>query len=201
MLRQWELPKQETMSRWHNIYLDNVAYFFTATVVEYIPALNSISIKEFMIDSLNFYREEYTTKINAYVIMPEHIHLIIRSESGENVKKFIQHFLRKVSRKIVTDTQSLLSHEDYGQEARERLDVFKRHRRGKAIHKVWKERAKGEPIFSDKVMKQKLDYIHMNPVKRGLVKNPEDYAYSSYRNYYLSDHSIIQIDPIDVLIL
>jgi putative transposase len=189
------------MSRWHNIYVDNFAYFFTATVVEYVPALNSISIKDFMIHSLNFYREEYDTKINAYVIMPEHIHLIIRSELGENVKKFIQHFLRKVSRMVITDTQFSLTDEYSSTGAEERLNVFRSHARGKAIHRVWKERAKGEPISSDKVMKQKLDYIHMNPVKRGLVKNPEDYPYSSYRNYYLKDHSIIQIDSVDVLIL
>lgn len=189
------------MGRWHNIYLDNVAYFFTATVVEYIPALNSISVKELIIKSLSFYREEYVTKINAYVIMPEHLHLIIRSESGENVKRFMQNFLRKISRRIVIDTQSFLTKDGRNKDAKERLDVFKRHARGKAIHRVWKERAKGEPIYSDRVMKQKLDYIHMNPVKRGLVKNPEDYPYSSYRNYYLNDHSIIHIDPVDVLML
>ena len=47
-------------------------------VVEYVPALDSIFVKEFIIDSLNFYRDEYLIKINAYVIMPEHFHLIIK---------------------------------------------------------------------------------------------------------------------------
>lgn len=189
------------MSRWHNIYLDNVAYFFTATVVKYIPALNPDSVREFIIEALNFYREEYLTEINAYVLMPEHLHLIIRSQSGENVKKFMQHLLRKTSRRIVTDTRSSPVNNICVYEAEERLVVFRRHARGKATHRVWKERARGEPIYSDRVMKQKLDYIHMNPVKRGLVKNPEDYLYSSFRNYYLNDHSIIKIDPIDVLML
>jgi putative transposase len=189
------------MSRWHNIYLDNMAYFFTATVVEFTPALVPVAVKEFIIESLNFYREEYLTKINAYVIMPEHIHLIVRSDSGENVKKFIQHLLRKISRQIVTDTQSILTGNGHSQKVNGMLDVLSRHARGKAIHRVWKERAKGVPIYSGKVMKQKLDYIHFNPVKRGLVKNPEDYIYSSCRNYYLNDHSIIYIDPVDVLIL
>jgi len=189
------------MGRWHNIYLDNIAYFFTATVVEYIQALNSISLKEFIIKSLSFFREEYVTKINAYVIMPEHLHLIIRSESGDNVRKFMQNLLRKISRKIIIDTQFFATKSSRSKEAKKRLDVFKSHARGRAIHRVWKERAKGEPIYSDRVMKQKLDYIHMNPVKRGLVTNPEDYPYSSYRNYYLNDDSIIQIDFVDVLML
>ena len=187
------------MSRWHNIYLDNVAYFFTATIVDYIPVLRETAVTQLVIDSLNFYRREYATEINAFVIMPEHVHLIIRSESGESVRKFIQHSLRKISREIVAHTESLLVDGIKRKEAEARLAVFRKYARGKAVHKVWKERAKGEPIYSDKVMKQKLDYIHMNPVKRGLVESPEDYPYSSFRNYYLNDHSVIEIDSVDVL--
>ncbi len=187
------------MSRWRNIYLDNVAYFFTATVVNYTPVLRDPSVKKLIVHLLDFYRREYATKINAYVIMPEHIHLIIRSESGSSVRRFIQHLIRKTSRKIVADTESLLADESKMTEAEARLAVFCKCARGEAVHRVWKERARGEPIYSDKVMKQKLDYIHMNPVKRGLVKNPEDYPYSSFRNYYLNDHSVIEVDYVDVL--
>ena len=141
------------MSRWHNIYLDNVAYFFTATVVDYTPVLRDARVTQFIIDSLDFYRREYATKINAYVIMPEHIHLIIRSGSGSCVRRFIQHLLRKTSRKIVTDTELLLADNSKGTEGEARLAVFSKYARGKAVHRVWKERAKGEPIYSDKVMK------------------------------------------------
>ena len=187
------------MSRWHNIYLDNVAYFFTSTVVENIPILQSTWAKKMIIDVLNFYREKYHTRINAYAIMPEHLHLIIQSESKENTKRFIQHTLRKISQRIILHTKSLLNDDLQKEKELQILNVFRDHSRGKAFHRVWKERAKGIPIYSDKVMKQKLDYIHMNPVKRGLVQNPEDYKYSSFRNYYFNDHEIIKIDFVDVM--
>lgn len=187
------------MSRWHNIYLDNVAYFFTATVVDHMPLLHPYWAKKLIIDVLNFYRKKYLTRIKAYVIMPEHLHLIIKSESKENIKKFMHHTLRKISRAIILHTQSLLADDLQKEATLESLKVFRNHARGKATHRVWKERAMGEPIYSDKVMKQKLDYIHRNPVKRGLVKNPEDYFYSSFRNYYLNDHKIIRIDFVDVM--
>jgi REP element-mobilizing transposase RayT len=187
------------MSRWHNIYLDNVAYFFTSTIVENIPVLHPNWAKKLIIDVLNFYREKCLTRINAYAIMPEHIHLIIKSESKENTKRFIQHTLRKISQMIILHTKSLLADDLQKEAALEILNVFRDHARGKATHRVWKERAKGIPIYSDKVMKQKLDYIHQNPVKRGLVQNPEDYLYSSFRNYYFNDHKIIKIDFVDVM--
>jgi len=189
------------MSRWHNIYLDKVAYFFTASVVEFLPVLRPISVKESIFRACEFYRDEYATKINAYVIMPEHIHLIIRSESGESVRKFMQHSLRKISRGVVAHTQSALSGRATGSEAERRLGVFRMHARGAAVHRVWKERAKGVAIYSHKVMKQKLDYIHANPLRRGLVKDAADYLYSSHRNYYLNDHSIFRIDPVEVMVL
>jgi len=189
------------MSRWHNIYLDNFAYFFTATVAGYTPLLSSDSVKTLVFDCWNFYRREYHTNINAYVIMPEHLHLIIRSDSGENIRKFIQHSLRKISMKIMNNFRSPLEDRSCCTRTKEKPNLFKNHTRGKAVHRFWKERAKGEPIFSDTVMKQKLDYIHMNPVKRGLVENPLDYLYSSYRNYHLNDQSTFQIDSVDILLL
>ena len=133
------IAEASIMSRWHNIYLDNGAYFFTATVVEFIPVLGTTFVKESILRAWEFYRDEYATKINAYVIMQEHIHLIIRSESGDNVRKFMQHPLRKISLRIVTGTQSPLSAQDTASEAERRLGVFRRHARGTAFHRVWKE--------------------------------------------------------------
>ena len=43
-------------------------------------------------------------------------------------------------------------------------------------------------------MREKLNYIHLNPLRAGLVENPQDYPYSSFRNYVLDDESLIQVD-------
>jgi len=63
-------------------------------------------------------------------------------------------------------------------------------------YKVWMSRSWIENIYSDKFLEQKLEYIHQNPVRAGFVKDPVDWKYSSARNYYLNDHSLIKIDLI-----
>ena len=49
-------------------------------------------------------------------------------------------------------------------------------------------------IYSSEMFNIKLNYIHYNPLKRGLVENPEDWKYSSARNYLFGDHSVIEVD-------
>ena len=60
--------------------------------------------------------------------------------------------------------------------------------------KLWMKRFDDEVIRDQKMFWTKLNYIHNNPVKAGLVKRAEDYNYSSARNYVFNDHSILEVD-------
>jgi hypothetical protein len=51
----------------------------------------------------------------------------------------------------------------------------------------------GTNLFAQKFLQQKMNYMHMNPVRAGIAANAEDYPYSSYRNYYLHDDQLIEI--------
>jgi putative transposase len=184
---------------WKNIYLDNYSYFFSSKIVEGIPVFESQRPKEILLDLMNFYREEYKTKIQAYVIMPTHLHLIINSREGENVKSFMQNLLRKSSIRIVTHLKENLEQNIDVIKSQRILKSFRDHANKPSQHAVWKEKSRGVPIYTDRVMKIKLDYIHNNPLRAGLVKEPQDYLYSSFRNYYLNDHSIFRVDIIDIL--
>lgn len=64
----------------------------------------------------------------------------------------------------------------------------------RAEHKVWQDSFWEQTIYTERFLKQKLNYIHLNPVRAGLVQSAEEYLYSSYRNYYLSDNQLIDID-------
>jgi len=61
-------------------------------------------------------------------------------------------------------------------------------------YQVWEDRFDDLALYSPEVFGTKLDYVHSNPVKRGLVDTPSDYAYSSARNYDSGDHSVIRVD-------
>jgi len=64
----------------------------------------------------------------------------------------------------------------------------------RAEYKVWQDSFWEQSIYTEKFLKQKLDYIHLNPVRAGIVEAAEDYPYSSYRNYYLNDNQLMEID-------
>lgn len=64
-------------------------------------------------------------------------------------------------------------------------------------YNFWKPRFYDFNIYSEKKFKEKLDYCHKNPVTRGLVNDPSEWRFYSYRNYFLNDDSIISIDPLE----
>ncbi|HEX9912198.1 MAG TPA: hypothetical protein VGB01_03010 [candidate division Zixibacteria bacterium] len=61
-------------------------------------------------------------------------------------------------------------------------------------YQIWQIGYDDLGVYSPKILRTKIDYIHNNPGKEGLVEKPEDYRYSSARNYILNDHSIIKVD-------
>jgi REP element-mobilizing transposase RayT len=52
---------------------------------------------------------------------------------------------------------------------------------------IWQETFRSEVIYREEFLRQKVDYIHMNPVRRGLVKNPDDWRYSSFNQMWEDD--------------
>ncbi|HEY5614884.1 MAG TPA: transposase, partial [Bacteroidota bacterium] len=64
-------------------------------------------------------------------------------------------------------------------------------------YKVWQQGSHPEAITSQKFFVQKLNYIHENPVRKGYVEKPEHWVYSSARNYFLGDDTIIKIDKLE----
>lgn len=195
------------MGNWKNIYIDNYSYFFTSSIVRSLPVLEPSEVKDELIELLTFYRREYVVSIQGYVIMPDHLHILLNSEKGDAIKNFMQHFLKNSSKRIISLLESLSSKPltvEVGNpftsaKTENFLNLFRACANGRAKHTVWKEKSRGIPVYSDRVLKTKLDYIHQNPLRRGLVKNLEDYIYSSYRNYYLNDHSVLEIDCVHCL--
>ncbi|MCP4424656.1 MAG: hypothetical protein GY803_09205 [Chloroflexi bacterium] len=77
--------------------------------------------------------------------------------------------------------------------AQEILNVFANHARGKAQYAVWKEQARGIPIRTEKAFRVKLNYIHMNPVRAGIVAAPDEYAFSSFRSIYHGEKGYLPV--------
>jgi REP element-mobilizing transposase RayT len=121
--------------------------------------------------------------------MPVHLHLLIYP-SGESavVYDFMRDFKRFTSGRISRQTE-LEDKTDWVTRFQKSGEATKRGEK-----KVWQDSFWETFIYSDKMMRQKLNYIHMNPVRAGFVDEPGQYRYSSFRNYEFDDDTLIEID-------
>ena len=164
------------MSRTRYKFLDgNRPYFITSTVVGWLPLFASPHIVDIVVNSLKFLQNERDLSLFAYVIMVNHVHLIVASE---NVPKDIGNFRSYTARRIV----------DYLERKKaeaflEVMKFFKAGHKKDREYQVWQEGLKPKVILDKEMMLQKINYIHNNPVRSGLVDDSLHWRYSSARNF------------------
>ncbi len=149
---------------------ENALYFITCTVVKWLPILDHYDVVEIVVESLKFLVQKKSLKIYGYVIMKNHLHLIV---SCEKLSDRVRDFKSYTSRKIFELFEKKNS-EFY-------IAAFKNERKNK--RSIWMEGYHPQLIFSVEMFEQKLIYIHSNPVRKGYVDKPEDWQYSSARNF------------------
>jgi REP element-mobilizing transposase RayT len=167
---------------------ENKPYFITTSIVEKISVFLYQDFFDAIIESLKYCQKNKGLIIYGYVIVPNHIHLIIWNKENE-IMDIIRDFKRYTAKKI------LILMKKYQQ--KHILNLMEN--AGNKIeqqHQVWEHNNYPEIIETEKFFLQKLNYIHNNPVKRGFVKKPEDWIYSSARNYVLNDDSMLTLDEL-----
>jgi REP element-mobilizing transposase RayT len=131
--------------------------------------------KDIITDSMSFLQKDNRAVIYGFVIMQNHFHMIWQI-LGEHKREDVQRdFLKFTSQQIL----KVLRNENSSMQNELLVNAQDRKRQ------VWERNSLGVPLWSEKVIWQKLDYIHQNPVKAGFCKYAEDYLYSSasfYRN-------------------
>lgn len=164
------------------------AYYITTVVQDRLPILTRPTYIISLIDSLNFYRYKLEFKLFGYVIMPDHLHLLIWPYGDASVSDIMRDYKKFTSVRLIRQARVeqnelwLKKFEEFGE------------KKGRSQHKVWQDSYWDKNVYSPHFLRQKLNYIHRNPVRADLVKNPEDYPYSSYRNYVNGDDTLIEVD-------
>ena len=163
-------------------------YYVTTIVYNRLKIFTRASFVIPLIDSLNYYRYQHQCKILGYVIMPDHIHLMLFPIGESVLYEFMRDYKRFTAGRIVRQAKL--------ENIQEWVDAFEAAGRetSRGENKVWQDSYWDKNIFSERFVRQKLNYIHRNPCRGGLVEKPEEYPYSSYRNYVANDHSLIEID-------
>jgi len=158
-------------------------YFVTFSVIGWIDVFTRIVYKEILLDTFRYCVKEKGLVIHGYVIMSNHVHMII-SRKGDNLLSEIMRDMKKFSSvKIIKEII------ENPQESRKKWLLYLFAQAGKAnsnnkIYQLWQQ--DNHPIELDphlNLFEQKLNYIHQNPVTAGWVTEPSAYVYSSASNY------------------
>ncbi len=163
-------------------------YYITTNVYNFLPIFTSASFVIPLIDSLNYYRFHYNIALIGYVIMRDHLHLLLFPENVDVLSAMLRDFKEFTAKRLIRQATV--------EKRQPWLDAFAQAgtETGRSQHKVWQDSFWEMNLFSERLIRQKLNYLHRNPVRAGLVNGPEAYPYSSYRNYMLDDESLIAID-------
>ena len=150
-------------------FVTEYSQFFTASIKGFYKLLEHDKYKDIIINSLRFLVEDKRIKLYAFVIMPDHLHLIWQMQPLIHPQHVQRNFLKYTAQRIKHDLQK--NHPEL-------LSAFESDANDRT-YQFWKRRALSIELRTDKVYIQKLDYIHWNPVKAGLCKLQEEYKYSS----------------------
>ena len=161
--------------------------FVTSSIVDWIPVFKSDKYYEILIEALSHRQKSGQMKLYAYVLMDNHFHLIL---SVEKISKFMKEFKSFTARGIID-----LLKENREIDKLEQLKAKKKSHKKDSEYQVWQEGFHPQQITSEEMYTQKIEYIHQNPVRSGLVDNPEDWKYSSASNYSTGE-GLLKIDPL-----
>ncbi len=170
-------------------------YFVTATVVGWIDVFTRDVYRDILLDSFRFCQKNQGLKIHAWVLMPNHFHMICSSTNGSDpgvVLKNIKSFTAiKIIDAIINNTK----------ESRQKwildlLEKFGKTNKSNYRFQFWQH--ENHPILLENIQMytQRLHYLHNNPVRAGFVSNPEDWVYSSAIDYCTNQNGKLEIQHV-----
>ena len=150
-------------------------HFLTCTVVGWLPVFTRPETVQILLDSWQFLQDQARLTLLGYVILENHVHFIA---SAEDLAKEAGDFKSYTARRIIDhlsdrNVRTLL----------EGLAYHKARHKHESRFQLWQEGSHPKVIETEEMLRQKLEYIHQNPVKRGYVGDPAHWRYSSARNY------------------
>jgi putative transposase len=160
-------------------------HFITFSCYRRQPLLNSSRAKNAFVEILAEVRERYSFSLVGFVVMPEHVHLLIGEPAKGTPSTVVQVLKQRVSRR--------LRHRRGAPASQLRLHFAA----GEApLPRFWQRRFYDFNVWSLKKRVEKLHYLHLNPVKRNFVAHPRNWPWSSFQFYSKPPSGLIPIDPV-----
>jgi putative transposase len=168
-------------------YGEQHLHFITCTCYRRMALLGSSHSRSAFVKILGEVRESYNFLLVGYVVMPNHIHLLISEPEKGTPSTVMQVLKQTVSRRLRGKRR---------RKAESQLALPFRESES-LPRQFWQRRFHDFNVWSHKKRREKLEYMHMNPVKRKLVRDPKDWPWSSYSHYEKGEEGIVRIDDVD----
>ncbi len=180
------------MSSKYKVGEEAIAHFVTFSIVGWVDVFSRECYKEIVIKSLQYCQEHKGLKLHAWVIMTNHVHLIVSSDTNK-IENLVRDIKKYSSKQIIAAIQESKT------ESRKEwmLNLFSYAGKNNANNtnfQFWKQDYHPIELNSATKTKERLDYLHENPVKSGLVWEPWHYKYSSAIDYYTNEHGLLKIE-------
>ncbi|MGB3781255.1 MAG: transposase [Tunicatimonas sp.] len=169
------------MSEKYKFHDPDELYFITTTVVYFIDLFTRPAFKHIIVDSLRHCQQHKGLVVYAWCLMPSHLHAVVSRQGTATLAEIMRDFKKYTSKQIIaTLPQINESRSDWLLRAFARAAAPKQRIQN---YKVWQDGTHPIELHNATILRQKLHYIHDNPVVAEIVDEAEDYLYSSARDY------------------
>jgi len=141
-------------------------HFLTFSCYHRRPRFTTAGACGMFVSALERVRENCSLCVYGYVVMPEHVHILVNEPEKGTLAQAMQSLKQGVARRLAL----------------------------RAADSFWQARYYDFNVWSEKKFVEKLRYLHRNPVKRGLVAHPKDWRWSSFRHYALGEAGVVEIE-------
>jgi len=160
-------------------YGDDHLHFLTCSCYHRQPWLGGAHGRDLFLRIFEEVRQRYRFVVVGYVVMPDHIHLLISEPERGTPSTVMQVVKQRYARHLLRKKRRKSEQGELWPEAEER---------------VWQRRFYDFNVWGERKRVEKLRYMHRNPVKRRLVLEPEQWEWSSYRSYALGEEGVVKIN-------
>lgn len=184
-------------TRWRPDFDPSHLYFVTTSTAGRVPVFQREVMLRTVMDALYFVGLMNQIKLYAFVVMPNHVHAVVQYPEECPLTDWVRALKAAVSRLVIRQYQ--VEGDDAALSA---LRVAVRHPK-KQRYKVWEDGYLAKDLFTPEVLRQKVEYIHSNPVQErwGLARAPEEYVWSSARFYLLDEPAVIPVQDVRELLV
>ena len=165
----------------------------TYSIVNWVDVFTRESYKQILVESLEFCIKDKGLILHAWVIMSNHVHLIASAKEGLELAAIIRDFKKLTSKMIIESIESNV------QESRKEWMIWMFKRAGAAnsnnkVYQFWQQDNHLIELSTNGMIDQRLNYLHENPVRAGIVNFASHYKYSSAVDYFEEQSGLLKVD-------